>query len=65
MPAKALKFQLWLQWPMDEGVITPRQAWDLFWTVETSPSEPLPPPLTLLAERLNLFYQEQGQTPVQ
>lgn len=56
MPAELLKFDPWLQEPVEAGVLTPQQAWSLEWERLAYPSRPYPDELHPLLQRIELYF---------
>lgn len=55
MSAQALEFPMWLQLPLEAGVLSPAAAWALEQELETLQSEPWTPGVFELNQRVQLF----------
>lgn len=56
MSAQPLQFRPYLQNPLDEGVLTPHQAWLLMWDLEQFPTEPWSPGVQPISRLVQLFH---------
>lgn len=65
MPACLLKFPQWLQEPIEEGCLTPHQAWQLEWEIEMLQGLPWTPGVFEIKQRVVLFHMERGPRALQ
>ena len=54
--AKALIFSHYLQQTLDQGILTPEQAWRLEWDLERRPWESWVPGVQQIHQRVGLYY---------
>ena len=61
MSAQALRFPEWLSLPLEQGCLSPEQAWHLTWELEQLQDQPWRPAVWETNQLVALFHwQHQG-----